>query len=269
MSSLTPNINLKIVSDSDNIDQQPYNDNSIIIDNQIATVKNDIVTANLRIDSAILATHTHANKPVIDKLSEDVSGRPLYNGTLIGVSSDIWGGEYSTYHNLSTAIALSFGTNYVVTADENHSGQRTYYSYLQNGTLQYVGTFSDGTSTGGITGGGTVSSAQWSSSSNIVAGSVKLFAVSNNPTFSFVGPTVLKEELGKSDVVTTVNEFDNGEASSFKFDPEFVQFNGGKMQVKTNYLLPFTTVLPSGDSCGYAICTIDLLTYKTIESVVI
>ena len=137
--------------------------------------------------------HTHANKTVLDKITEDVSGRPLYDGELIGVSTAVWGGEYATHQDLGNILDPVPGYNYVVTADETKGGQRTYYTYTNTGTFQYLGAFYDGIAAGGETAVGGVSAAsQWSSANVIVAGDIKIMNLTNNPTYNFVGPTVLR-----------------------------------------------------------------------------
>jgi hypothetical protein len=269
MASTTPNIGLIIVEDSDDIDQNPMNDNSVVIDNKFSDLGTSLTSLTGIVSGTVAAMHTHANKPVLDKITEDVSGRPLYDGELIGVSSAVWGGEYATHQDLGNILDPVPGYNYVVTADETKGGQRTYYTYTNAGIFQYLGAFYDGIAVGGETAVGGVSAAsQWSSANVIVAGDVKIMNLTNNPTYNFVGPTVLREETGTQDLITTVNEFNNGESTSFKYDPEFVQFIGSKMQLKTGFNL---TPVPKSDNpdCLHYSSTITVSKYKSIAGVTV
>lgn len=290
MASETANIHLKIIGDSDGVNPDLINENSIKLDNELATIKqhltdideadvqvnSSIVNLDYRVDtlesnisSVVAVAHTHTNKQYIDKITEDVSGRPLYDGELIGVSSAVWGGEFATHQDLGNIPDPVPGYNYVVTADETREGQRTYYTYTDAGTFQYLGTFYDGIASGGETAVGGVSAAsQWSSANLIVANDIKIMNLTNNPTYNFVGPTVLREETGTQDIVVTVSEFNNGEASSFKYDPEFVEFIGGKMQLKTSFDL--TPVANSANpDCLYYSSTITVAKYKSIAGVTV
>jgi hypothetical protein len=47
-----------------------------------ASIQNKPSSTVAQIDAAVAATHTHANKTQLDKISEDANGNMLYNGSL-------------------------------------------------------------------------------------------------------------------------------------------------------------------------------------------
>lgn len=120
----------------------------------------------------------------------------------------------------------------------------------------------------GGTGSGNLNLKQWSSANKVNVGDKKNLPLANTPNFSFLAPTVLREETGAQDIMTTVNQFDNEESASFKFDPEFIEFANGKMQVRTSFPLTVTANSTNPD-CQYYRSTVNASNYKNMEGVVL
>ena len=84
------------------------------------------------IADAVAKRHTHSNKSVLDKLSEDSSGKPTYNGNPIPTSSSAGGYQKYIDSDLAPHTGWSAGTTgelrYEIQADES----RHLYRYENN-----------------------------------------------------------------------------------------------------------------------------------------
>lgn len=82
-----------------------------------------------------------------------------------------------------------------------------------------------------------VSAAQWASDKPVTAGDVKQFELTNNPTYSFVAPNVLKEEQVKPDV-SVLKQAVNGVDYEVRYTSPSkmeIKFVTGGYKVKVNY----------------------------------
>jgi len=222
------------------------------------------------IDDAVAKKHSHVNSLVLNKFTEQ-NDVIFYNGQPISTSGDTYGGEFATKADLMAYATPYIGYSYIVTSDEDQSGLRTYYKYITGGTWVLMGTFSDVL----LSGGSNSYNMQWNSPSDIVAGTTKVLPTPYTSTFNVVAPTVLKFESGEQNIVKTVSEFDNGSATSFKYDPNFVEFvgtdagSGSQMRLKTNYTYPFVKDTTWTGTGQYAECDIDMSVFKSVESITV
>jgi len=282
----TAGVDIQSVAVSDNKIVITKSDNTVVESNSLPTPYIHPTThdssmivggyhevANLAARDAIPSNVKHEGMMVT--VVSDIDGTPcsyrLINAKWepLTSSAGVRGGEFATYQDLFNLSNPTDGYNYIVTADENNNGERTYYTYnATTYTYTFIGSFYDRYSAGTVVAGGLGANAQWSSASVILPGSKKVLDLTNTPNYNFIAPTVLVEEQGSQDIVATVNEFNNGEASSFNYDSEFVEFSGGKMQLKTNFALAKTPVTTNPD-CLYYRSNINISKYKNIESVVL
>lgn len=67
-------------------------------------------------DDDIVKIHTHTNKNMLDKISEDENGNPLYNGKLIQAEKEIWTGTKEEYNAITDK---KDDITYIVTDEED------------------------------------------------------------------------------------------------------------------------------------------------------
>lgn len=265
--------------------------------NDDGTPKYAIFTADKALASTVVSSISiSADKHLIAKLSDNST---IDCGAIIGVPSGgkkgqvlvkqtdtdfdvnwqdssgvqgIFGGEFSTKKDLLAYADATVGYSYIVTTDEDHDNLRTYYTLLQGKIWQYMGTFSDESST---VQGSNYFTRQWNSQGDVKANDTKVLSIPYTDTFTIIAPEVWFYETGEENIVRTVSEFDSGSSAAFAYDERYVEFvgtgtgTGSQMRLKTQYTFPFvkdTTWTADGQ---YSECEIDLSQFKTVESITV
>lgn len=119
-------------------------------------------------------------------------------------------------------------------------------------------------SSSGGSGGGTINYSQITKL-NVTAPKTELIPIEITNTFAKAPVEVLKFTAGESDVLVTVCDFDNSDASDFK-DNEFLTFNGN-MSLKVIYDITMKDPASLGSTYVSESEEIDMNNFKKIASV--
>lgn len=127
-----------------------------------------------------------------------------------------------------------------------------------------------GTSSGGTSGGSGSSSVSQTTKLNITGSLVTPYTTDitlpENPNYQFATPNVLKLVAGSSNVVSTIVNFDNSDASSFSGVDSQVIFDG-TMRLRTSYTSSMTQIGTAVTGEAIFSQTIDLNAFKKIEKI--
>ena len=182
-----------------------------------------------------------------------VSGKPLlfyYDGTAFEYVGDL-------QSDFSGANGIAPGTSGLVPAPQASDSEKF---------LKGDGTW--GTPAGGGS-GGTSNYAQISKM-NVTASTASPKTVNitlpSSRTFLYGTPNVLKFQSTQTGVLVTACNFNNGDATDFVYDSDFVTFDG-VMSLKTTYEINVGVPAVLGSGYMATSAEIDMSDYKTVESI--